>query len=196
MTSDEQTTTISWLTLFWHTLNDNNDRTIKDTTSIQRGIIRHVYLVIDLSLAMLVKEFKATWLDLTLTFAQVCFFYSLLFIRYSLLIIHYSSLITHDSFYSIFIAHYSKSSLFKTTHCSKRSTMEWQEFVSEFFDQNPISQMAILCTKSGAAERLSPLSGTVSFGPSQTFYFLKLNTQTHNVITNRKSNGTPESVTK
>lgn len=46
-------------------------RVLRDTTSIQRGIIRHVYLVIDLSLAMLVKEFKATWLDLTLQFAQV-----------------------------------------------------------------------------------------------------------------------------
>lgn len=48
-----------------------SDRILKDTTSIQRGIIRHVYLVIDLSLAMLVKEFKATWLDLTIQYAQV-----------------------------------------------------------------------------------------------------------------------------
>lgn len=34
-----------------------------------------------------------------------------------------------------------------------------QEFVSEFFDQNPISQMAIIVTREGTAERLSPLSG-------------------------------------
>lgn len=44
---------------------------MRDTTSIQRGIIRHVYLVIDLSLAMLVREFKETWLDLTLKYARV-----------------------------------------------------------------------------------------------------------------------------
>lgn len=34
-----------------------------------------------------------------------------------------------------------------------------QEFVSEFFDQNPISQMAILVSRDGQAERLSPLGG-------------------------------------
>lgn len=33
------------------------------------------------------------------------------------------------------------------------------EFVGEFFDQNPISQLAILVTREGASERLSPLSG-------------------------------------
>lgn len=78
-------------------------RVLRDTTSIQRGIIRHVYLVIDLSLAMLVREHKSSWLDLTIQFA-----------------------------------------------C---------DFVGEFFDQNPISQMAILTTRDGSAERLSPLSG-------------------------------------
>lgn len=34
-----------------------------------------------------------------------------------------------------------------------------QEFVTEFFDQNPISQLAILVTRDGSAERLSALSG-------------------------------------
>lgn len=34
--------------------------------------------------------------------------------------------------------------------------------MNEFFDQNPISQMAILISREGAAERLSPLSGTSS----------------------------------
>ena len=46
-------------------------RLVRDTTSIQRGIIRHVYLVIDLSMAMLVREFKATWLDITIQYAKV-----------------------------------------------------------------------------------------------------------------------------
>lgn len=46
-------------------------RLLRDTSSIQRGIIRHVYLVIDLSSAMLVRDYKATWLDLTVQYAQV-----------------------------------------------------------------------------------------------------------------------------
>ncbi|KAG0660357.1 hypothetical protein C6P46_004657 [Rhodotorula mucilaginosa] len=78
-------------------------RVLRDSASIQRGIIRHVYLVIDLSSAMLVRDYKATWLDLTLQYAQ--------------------------------------------------------EFVTEFFDQNPIGQMAIMVTRDGLAERLTPLSG-------------------------------------
>ncbi|BGP57407.1 hypothetical protein JCM8202v2_005048 [Rhodotorula sphaerocarpa] len=78
-------------------------RVVRDSASIQRGIIRHVYLVIDLSSAMLVRDYKATWLDLTLQYAQ--------------------------------------------------------EFVTEFFDQNPIGQMAIMVTRDGLAERLTPLSG-------------------------------------
>ncbi|SCZ95219.1 BZ3500_MvSof-1268-A1-R1_Chr11-2g03363 [Microbotryum saponariae] len=79
------------------------NRILRDTASIQRGIIRHVYLVIDLSAAMLEREFKSSWLDLALQYAR--------------------------------------------------------EFISEFFDQNPISQMAVLVTRDGAAERLSPLGG-------------------------------------
>lgn len=46
-------------------------RVVRDTTSIQRGIIRHLYLVIDLSMAMLVREFKATWLDIAIQYAKV-----------------------------------------------------------------------------------------------------------------------------
>lgn len=55
-------------------LSNGAKRVLRDTTSIQRGIIRHVYLVIDLSLAMLVREFKSSWLDFTLGYAQVCRF--------------------------------------------------------------------------------------------------------------------------
>ncbi|KWU42712.1 Ssl1-domain-containing protein, partial [Rhodotorula sp. JG-1b] len=84
-------------------LSNKSRRVLRDTASIQRGIIRHVYLVIDLSSAMLVRDYKATWLDLTLQYAQ--------------------------------------------------------EFVTEFFDQNPIGQMAIMVTRDGLAERLTPLSG-------------------------------------
>ncbi|GJN93526.1 hypothetical protein Rhopal_006583-T1 [Rhodotorula paludigena] len=84
-------------------LTSKSRRILRDTASIQRGIIRHVYLVIDLSSAMLVRDYKATWLDLTLQYAQ--------------------------------------------------------DFVTEFFDQNPIGQMAVMVTRDGLAERLTPLSG-------------------------------------
>ncbi|GAA5873614.1 hypothetical protein JCM3774_004991 [Rhodotorula dairenensis] len=90
-------------------LSAKSRRVLRDSASIQRGIIRHVYLVIDLSSAMLVRDYKATWLDLTLQYAQ--------------------------------------------------------EFVTEFFDQNPIGQMAIMVTRDGLAERLTPLSGCV-FAPA------------------------------
>ncbi|GAA5973148.1 hypothetical protein JCM11641_006293 [Rhodosporidiobolus odoratus] len=84
-------------------LSSKSRRVLRDTSSIQRGIIRHVYLVLDLSAAMLVRDFKSTWLDLTLQYAQ--------------------------------------------------------DFVTEFFDQNPIGQMAIMVTRDGLAERITPLSG-------------------------------------
>ncbi|GAA5864263.1 hypothetical protein JCM8547_001312 [Rhodosporidiobolus lusitaniae] len=84
-------------------LTGKSRRVLRDTSSIQRGIIRHVYLVLDLSSAMLVRDYKSTWLDLTLQYAQ--------------------------------------------------------DFVTEFFDQNPIGQMAIMTTRDGLAERLTPLSG-------------------------------------
>lgn len=47
------------------------NRILRDTTSIQRGIIRHVYLVIDLSACMLEREFKSSWLDLALQYSKV-----------------------------------------------------------------------------------------------------------------------------
>ncbi|CEQ41640.1 SPOSA6832_03372 [Sporobolomyces salmonicolor] len=84
-------------------LTGKSRRILRDTASIQRGIIRHVYLVIDLSTAMLVRDYKVTWLELTLKYAQ--------------------------------------------------------DFITEFFDQNPIGQMAIMITRDGLAERLTPLSG-------------------------------------
>ncbi|GAA94518.1 uncharacterized protein L969DRAFT_83920 [Mixia osmundae IAM 14324] len=78
-------------------------RIMRDTTSIQRGIIRHLYFIIDLSEAMTDRDLRPTRLELTIKYAI--------------------------------------------------------EFVNEYFDQNPISQMAILVTKDGIAERISPLSG-------------------------------------
>ncbi|KAA1081293.1 hypothetical protein PGT21_033248 [Puccinia graminis f. sp. tritici] len=78
-------------------------RVIRDTTSIQRGIIRHLCLIIDVSLAMTDRDLRPNRLDMSLTYAK--------------------------------------------------------EFVTEFFDQNPISQLCILITKDAIAERLSGLSG-------------------------------------
>ncbi|KNE94775.1 hypothetical protein PSTG_11867 [Puccinia striiformis f. sp. tritici PST-78] len=78
-------------------------RVIRDTTSIQRGIIRHLCLIIDVSLAMTDRDLRPNRLDMSLTYAK--------------------------------------------------------EFVTEFFDQNPISQLCILITKDAVAERLSGLSG-------------------------------------
>jgi transcription initiation factor TFIIH subunit 2 len=105
---------------------------LRDSASIQRGIIRHVYLVIDLSSAMLVRDYKATWLDLTLQYAQV---------RPSV-------------------------SLFSGVETPADVLGKTQEFVTEFFDQNPIGQMAIMVTRDGLAERLTPLSGAVFLSPS------------------------------
>lgn len=107
---------------------------LRDTASIQRGIIRHVYLVIDLSSAMLVRDYKATWLDLTLQYAQV---------------------------------RPSRICLFREVEKHSLRRTRWiQEFVTEFFDQNPIGQMAIMVTRDGLAERLTPLSGAVFVSPS------------------------------
>lgn len=78
-------------------------RIIRDTTSIQRGIIRHLCFIIDVSLAMTDRDLRPNRLDMSLNYAK--------------------------------------------------------EFVTEFFDQNPISQLCILITKDGIAERLSGLSG-------------------------------------
>lgn len=78
-------------------------RILRDTTSIQRGIIRHLYLVIDLSESMTDRDMRPSRLELSLKYAQ--------------------------------------------------------EFVAEFFDQNPISQLAIIATRDGMAERISNLGG-------------------------------------
>lgn len=78
-------------------------RLLKDTTPLQRGIIRHLLLIIDLSSAMLEKDLRPT--------------------RY-LLTLRYSS-----------------------------------EFVTEFFEQNPISQLGIIGMRDGLAVRVSDMSG-------------------------------------
>ncbi|KAL7321186.1 hypothetical protein PS15m_000984 [Mucor circinelloides] len=78
-------------------------RLLKDTAIIQRGIIRHLFLVIDLSEAMNEKDLRPSRVELTLTYAQ--------------------------------------------------------QFVIEYFDQNPISQLGIIVTRDGIAEKLTELSG-------------------------------------
>lgn len=85
-------------------LTSNKRRRIqRDTAAIQRGIIRHLFLVIDLSEAMNDKDMRPSRLEITLKYAQ--------------------------------------------------------EFVGEFFDQNPISQLGIIVTRDGMAERISQLGG-------------------------------------
>lgn len=78
-------------------------RLLKDTAIIQRGIIRHLFLILDLSEAMNEKDLRPSRVELTLTYAQ--------------------------------------------------------QFVIEFFDQNPISQLGIIATRDGIAEKLTELSG-------------------------------------
>ena len=78
-------------------------RLTKDTTPLQRGIIRHLIVVLDLSDAMLEKDLRPT--------------------RH-LLTIHYT-----------------------------------QEFVREYFEQNPISQLGIIGMRDGLAVRVSDMSG-------------------------------------
>ncbi|KAL0637612.1 hypothetical protein Q9L58_003336 [Maublancomyces gigas] len=78
-------------------------RLLKDTTPLQRGIIRHVMLVLDLSMAMAEKDFRPTR--------------QLLSIRYA---------------------------------C---------DYVREYFEQNPISQLGVLGMRDGLAVRVSDMSG-------------------------------------
>ncbi|KAL2863460.1 TFIIH/NER complex subunit SSL1 [Aspergillus lucknowensis] len=78
-------------------------RLLKDTTPLQRGIIRHVVLVLDLSQSMTEKDLRPTRYLLTLRYAQ--------------------------------------------------------EFVREFFEQNPISQIGVLGLRDGLALRVSDMSG-------------------------------------
>ncbi|CAG8876847.1 unnamed protein product [Penicillium nalgiovense] len=78
-------------------------RLLKDTTPLQRGIIRHLILILDLSQSMSEKDLRPTRYLLTLRYAQ--------------------------------------------------------EFVREFFEQNPISQLGVLCLRDGLALRVSDMSG-------------------------------------
>lgn len=78
-------------------------RLLKDTTPLQRGIIRHVVLILDLSQSMMEKDLRPTRYLLTLRYAQ--------------------------------------------------------EFVREFFEQNPISQIGVIGLRDGLALRISDLSG-------------------------------------
>jgi transcription initiation factor TFIIH subunit 2 len=78
-------------------------RLLKDETPLQRGIIRHLVLILDLSIAMAEKDLRPT--------------------RY-LLAIRYAC-----------------------------------DFVREYFEQNPISQMAVVGMRDGIAIRVSDMSG-------------------------------------
>lgn len=78
-------------------------RLLKDTTPLQRGIIRHLILILDLSQSMSEKDLRPTRYLLTLRYAQ--------------------------------------------------------EFVREFFEQNPISQLGVLGLRDGLALRVSDMSG-------------------------------------
>ena len=78
-------------------------RLLKDTTPLQRGIIRHLVLIIDLSSAMIEKDLRPTRYLLTLRYTQ--------------------------------------------------------EFVIEFFEQNPISQLGVIGMRDGLAVRVSDMSG-------------------------------------
>ncbi|KAK3387083.1 putative transcription factor [Podospora didyma] len=78
-------------------------RLLRDTTPLQRGIIRHLMLVLDMSFAMADKDLLPTRYLLTITYAV--------------------------------------------------------EFVREYFEQNPISQMGIVGMRDGIAVRVSDMSG-------------------------------------
>ncbi|KAF4155860.1 hypothetical protein CNMCM6069_007621 [Aspergillus lentulus] len=78
-------------------------RLLRDTTPLQRGIIRHLILILDLSQSMAEKDLRPTRYLLSLRYAQ--------------------------------------------------------EFVREFFEQNPISQLGVLGLRDGLAIRVSDMSG-------------------------------------
>ncbi|KAK5629477.1 hypothetical protein RRF57_005192 [Xylaria bambusicola] len=78
-------------------------RLLKDTTPLQRGIIRHLVLVLDMSFAMLEKDLLPTRHQLSMAYAS--------------------------------------------------------EFVREYFEQNPISQLAVIGMRDGIAVRISDMSG-------------------------------------
>lgn len=78
-------------------------RLLRDTTPLQRGIIRHLVLVLDMSFAMAERDLAPTRYELTVTCAR--------------------------------------------------------EFVREYFEQNPISQLAIIGMRNGIALRISEMGG-------------------------------------
>ncbi|KAI0013321.1 Ssl1-like-domain-containing protein [Xylariaceae sp. FL0662B] len=78
-------------------------RLLKDTTPLQRGIIRHLMLVLDMSFAMLEKDLLPSRYELAMAYAA--------------------------------------------------------EFVHEYFEQNPISQLGIIGMRDGIAVRISDMSG-------------------------------------
>ncbi|KAI1298636.1 Ssl1-like-domain-containing protein [Xylaria venustula] len=78
-------------------------RLLKDTTPLQRGIIRHLVLVLDMSFAMLEKDLLPSRHQLSMAYAS--------------------------------------------------------EFVREYFEQNPISQLAVIGMRDGIAVRISDMSG-------------------------------------
>lgn len=82
---------------------DKRRRLLKDTTPLQRGIIRHVVLILDMSVAMSEKDLRPTRYLLTLTYLS--------------------------------------------------------QFINEFFEQNPISQLGIVGMHDGIAIRISDMSG-------------------------------------
>ncbi|KAJ2464185.1 hypothetical protein GGI02_005051, partial [Coemansia sp. RSA 2322] len=86
-------------------LNDQRSRKrrVRDTDAVQRGIIRHVVLIIDESENMSMRDYSPTRIQVAL---------------------------------NMVIA-----------------------FIGEYFDQNPISQLSIIATKDGLAEKLTDLSG-------------------------------------
>lgn len=78
-------------------------RLMRDTTPLQRGIIRHLMLVLDMSFAMAEKDLLPTRYLLTLNYAV--------------------------------------------------------DFVREYFEQNPISQLGIVAMRDGVAMRISDIGG-------------------------------------
>lgn len=82
---------------------DKRRRLQRDTTPLQRGIIRHLVLVLDDSSAMMEKDLLPNRFRLTMSYAV--------------------------------------------------------EFVREYFEQNPISQMGIVMMRQGVANRVCPMTG-------------------------------------
>ncbi|WFD44051.1 hypothetical protein MPSI1_002716 [Malassezia psittaci] len=78
-------------------------RALRDATPVQRGIIRHFVLVLDLSAEMAEKDLRPNRFELTLQYVK--------------------------------------------------------RFITDYFDQNPIGQLAIVATRDGLGERLSLMGG-------------------------------------